>query len=86
MLCALIEYLEAGSWLDGAVVYKNRVFAALDGTNYASTSVGCQETYMMIPPGWMLAPDDSQSLEVIENYPWGAYAMVVASGYVEKML
>eukprot|EP00960_Hanusia_phi_P071642 767597-Hanusia_phi.AAC.1 len=61
------------------------MYAALDGTHYLSGRTGtnedCQTRAMRVPKGWIVAPDDWLSKEVIGQYTWGTNYMLLDSGY-----
>ena len=64
-----------------SVLHGGNVFAALDGVdpNQRNISYACQNSFVSIPQGWSLAPDDALSLEVIKAYPWGASFMLLSN-------
>ncbi len=65
-----------------AVEYNGRVYRTLDGTSPLDAgSSKCQNYYLALPSGWVLAADNADSLYVITSYRWGTNAMVVANGY-----
>ena len=61
--------------------YSGVQFAALDGANPSDSSSGCQSSYIYLPSGWIIAPDNSVSRSAIGSYPWGTDKMVMADGY-----
>jgi hypothetical protein len=63
-----------------SVTYSGVVFAALDGTSPSGYSYGCQTAYVQLPSGWIIAPDNAASQEVIRAYPWDTAVMLVANG------
>ena len=59
------------------------MFAALDGTSPTDYSPACQTSYIQLPSGWILAPDNEVSQGVILAYPWG---LLTATLTVERYL
>ena len=55
-------------------------YAALDATSKDSSAVGCQDTYLPLPAGWEISPQDSGAIAVTAAHPWGTHLMVYADG------
>ena len=64
-----------------AVEYKGLVYRTLSGVSPLDTNFQCQNYYLSLPSGWVLAADNADSRYIIGAYRWGADALVVANGY-----
>jgi len=42
--------------------------------------VGCQDTYLPLPAGWEISPQDSDSIAATAAHPWGTHLLVYADG------
>ena len=62
------------------MTFEGNQYAALDGTSPDSTSVGCQDYYLGLPVGWVIAPNTRASIQVTAMHPWGTYEMVLSDG------
>ena len=64
------------------IVYRNGyAFATLDNTDPSdSITAGCQTVFLSVPSGWEIAPDDSDSVAVTAEFPWGTAVLVYANG------
>merc|ERR1740129_220423 len=62
------------------VIHGNKVFAALDGASPQGLDTGCQDQYLAIPAGWMVAEYDADSAHVIAANPWSTHIMVLRDG------
>ena len=70
----------AAQVLGNVVRYKGGEYRTLTGFNPNSRSVACERSPRVIPAGWSVAPDNSESRDVIEKYPWNAHVLVVSNG------
>jgi hypothetical protein len=64
-----------------AVEYKGLVYRTLNGVSPLDTNFQCQNYYLPLPSGWVLAADNADSRYIIGAYLWGTDALVVANGY-----
>ena len=64
-----------------AVSYNSILYAALDGWDPQDTKTkGCQPDYLPLPSGWIIAPNDEDSIAVTAMYAWGTDLLVFADG------
>ncbi len=42
--------------------------------------MGCQDTYLPLPAGWEISPQDSDSIAATAAHPWGTRVLVYADG------
>jgi hypothetical protein len=63
------------------VSYKRILYATLDGWDPKDTlTKGCQSDYLPLPSGWIIAPNDADSIAVIAMYAWGTDLLVLSDG------
>lgn len=55
-------------------------YATLDAEDKDSEATGCQDDYLDLPAGWIIAPHDESSINVTAAYPWGTHLLVYADG------
>jgi hypothetical protein len=56
-------------------------YAALDiGEGPTSTASTCQDTFLSLPEGWIIAPVTENSKAVVAAYPWGTEQMLMQGG------
>ena len=79
-LCPAGTYGVMVSATRNSVWHNGYNYAALDKTNPASKKIGCQTSYIALPAGWTIAPNNADSSNVISQYPWGTAVMVLADG------
>jgi hypothetical protein len=64
-----------------SVTYQGYSYAALDvAATPDSTATYCHDTYLTLPAGWSIAPDNAASISVISSYTWGTHLMVLSNG------
>ncbi len=64
-----------------SVAYRGYSYAALDVTvEPRSNDTFCQDSYLSLPAGWRIAPDDTDSIRVAASFPWGTHVMVLEGG------
>ena len=56
------------------------MYRTLDGTSPFDTNFKCQNSYLSLPSGWVVAADNADSRYIIGAYRWGTDALVVANG------
>jgi hypothetical protein len=62
------------------VIYNGKTYSLLSHLAPDGTSYTCQEVYLPLDAGYVLAPDDADSIAVIAAHSWSTHAVVVASG------
>jgi hypothetical protein len=72
---------------DTTVVYNGNTYTTLSGWNKTDGNVTCQnqhypgqQGFIPIPPGWRIADDNRDSIEVIKNNNWKTHVLVVSNG------
>ena len=55
-------------------------YVILDGTSRDDTSQGCQDEYMTIPSGCVIAPRTDENIAMIAEYYWGTHGICLADG------
>lgn len=72
------------------VIYNQQVYALLTHLNPDGTDMLCQSNqvfnYLPVEYGFVLAPDDANSVAVIQAHKWSTNSVVVASGVSYKTL
>eukprot|EP00746_Dinoflagellata_sp_MGD_P141678 gnl/MRDRNA2_/MRDRNA2_74752_c0_seq1.p1 gnl/MRDRNA2_/MRDRNA2_74752_c0~~gnl/MRDRNA2_/MRDRNA2_74752_c0_seq1.p1 ORF type:complete len:1278 (+),score=126.06 gnl/MRDRNA2_/MRDRNA2_74752_c0_seq1:196-4029(+) len=67
-------------------ITKGAEYSTLDNTAKDQTRIGCQRTYRSIPSdtrdsfSWEVAKDNSETMSIIDSYPWGTNVLVIAGG------
>eukprot|EP00285_Hemiselmis_virescens_P011749 CAMPEP_0173393108 /NCGR_PEP_ID=MMETSP1356-20130122/21915_1 /TAXON_ID=77927 ORGANISM="Hemiselmis virescens, Strain PCC157" /NCGR_SAMPLE_ID=MMETSP1356 /ASSEMBLY_ACC=CAM_ASM_000847 /LENGTH=1129 /DNA_ID=CAMNT_0014351075 /DNA_START=21 /DNA_END=3410 /DNA_ORIENTATION=+ len=64
----------------GSVMYKGYPYAVLDKTKPDDPVAHCQRSYVALPSGWSIAPNDANSKAVIAAHPWGTHVVFVRDG------
>ena len=63
------------------VEYAGKIYGTLDKTPPTNRSETCQDGYLPLPAGAILAPDTRAiRYDVIAKHAWGTHAVVVANG------
>ena len=55
-------------------------YVNFDGTSRVDISEGCQEEYMTIPSGYVIAPWTDENIAMIAEYYWGTHGIFLADG------
>jgi hypothetical protein len=64
-----------------SVVHNGDFYATLDaGDPEHSAGAVCQDFFLDLPAGWIVAPHDESSIAVTAAYPWGTHILVYADG------
>ena len=69
-----------GSHCANALLHSGMQYATLDATSRDSRAAGCQDTYLPLPAGWEIAPQDAGAIAVTGAHPWGTHLLVYADG------
>ena len=57
------------------------IYSTLSGVSpFGAIGSTCQNVYFTLPSGWILAPDDPDSLSVITDYDWSTNILIVGNG------
>ena len=69
------------------VVYNNNTYKTLSDWDKNDYNVTCQNSgysgqrsYIDLPNGWSIAPDNQDSIRVIKSKPWKTHVLVVSNG------
>jgi hypothetical protein len=62
------------------VVYNGKTYSVLSHVSPEGTVNTCQDLYLPLDSGYVIAPDDADSIAVITAYPWSTDVVIVASG------
>jgi hypothetical protein len=62
------------------VIYNGKTYSLLSHAAPDSTSMTCQSAYLPLDAGYVIAPDNADSIAVIAAHRWSTTAVVVASG------
>jgi hypothetical protein len=62
------------------VIYNGKTYSLLSHGATESTTQLCQEVYLPLDAGYVIAPDDEDSIYVIAAHGWNTAVVVVASG------
>ncbi len=80
-VCHAILPVLASAGAATVVAYKGYEYRTLDGTAPTSTSEGCQDSSVALPPGgWMVVEDNADAAAVTAAYRWGTGCLVFANG------
>jgi len=63
------------------VLYNNYIYSTLADVAVDSYGYSCQNYYISLPSGWVIAPDTSDSRTVIGAHYWSTEVVVVSNGY-----
>ncbi len=63
------------------VTYNGYYYSTLGDTDiYYELLFNCQSSYLSLPAGWSIAPENADSIAIIAKYPWSNTWLMVASG------
>ena len=63
------------------VEYNGFVYSTLADVAVDTSGSQCQSSYITLPTGWAIAPDNVDSKAVIAAHQWSTNLLVVSSGY-----
>jgi hypothetical protein len=64
------------------IIYNGKTYSLLSHAAPGSTAHNCQTGYLPLDAGYVIAPDDADSIAVIAAHGWDTEGVVVASGNV----
>jgi hypothetical protein len=59
--------------------YSGSIYSTLADVNLYGYPYSCQSNAIYLPTGWIIAPDDNDSISVITSYTWST-SVVLTSG------
>ena len=62
------------------MIYNNKTYAVLSHADPNGAGSACQSGYMSVEPGFVLAPQDADSLAVIAAHKWSTTVVILANG------
>jgi hypothetical protein len=62
------------------VTYKGKQYRIHPGYSPKSKHAGCENSYFAKPAGWVVAPDNGDSVYVTKCLPWATHVLVMSNG------